>query len=123
MTPISPAPAAPAAACPQTILLDTARYFELKGCIDEAVQLYQRGKQAGRALELALTQNRPDAVGVLASQLGPDSDPKLLIECAEALRGGGSFEEAMWLYLHAKRCGGCGGGRGQRSPRGTRSGL
>lgn len=42
--------------CNATVLLDTARYFEGKGMIDEAVQLYQRGKQAGRALELALTR-------------------------------------------------------------------
>lgn len=89
--------------CNPTVLLDTARYFEGKGMIDEAVQLYQRGKQAGRALELALSQGRPDAVGVLASQLGPDSDPRLLVECAEALRAGGSLEEAMWMFIHAKR--------------------
>lgn len=50
-----------------------------------------------------LLRSRPDAVGVLASQLGPESDPKLLVECAEALRAGGSLEEAMWLFLHAKR--------------------
>lgn len=42
--------------CNATIQLDTARYFEGKGMIDEAVQLYQRGKQAGRALELALSR-------------------------------------------------------------------
>jgi intraflagellar transport protein 140 len=99
----------------QSLMLDCGAYFESKGDIDNAVQLYHKGGDLPRALDLCFKAGagRPggggasaavlDMLNVIAKDLGADSSPQTLARCAEFLMQSNEYGRAVDLYIMAKR--------------------
>jgi intraflagellar transport protein 140 len=105
-----------------SLMLDCASYFEGKGEFDKAVQLYHKGGDLPRALDLCFKageaqgipvggsrQNQNQGGGVfdmlnaVAQDLGAETSPQTLARCAEFLVLHKQFERAVELYVMAKR--------------------
>lgn len=95
-----------------SLMLDCGAYFEAKGDIDNAVQLYHKGGDLPRALDLCFRagggkgKGSPavfDMLNVIAKDLGADSSPQTLARCAEFLMQNNEYARAVDLYIMAKR--------------------
>merc|ERR1712072_933379 len=61
-----------------TQMLETAEYFEKKGAFEKAVNLYQKGGNIPRALDLCFRAELFDVLRTIASDLGADTSPDTL---------------------------------------------
>jgi len=99
-----------------SLMLDCASYYEAKGELDKAVQLYHKGGDLPRALDLcfqagANIQNDKtgrsavvfDMLNTIAADLGAETSPQTLARCAEFLMTHKQYEKAIELYVMAKR--------------------
>ena len=109
-----------------SLMLDCANYFESKGELDKAVQLYHKGGDLTHALEVCFragdlmnNQNGPgrekdpakieiakrafELLNVIAQDLGAATSPQTLARCAEFLVQHKQFEKAIELYIMAKK--------------------
>eukprot|EP01041_Mallomonas_annulata_P003422 gene3422-6789_t len=95
-----------------SLMLDCAAYYEAKGEIDKAVQLYHKGGDLAKALELVFQAGGDksgksagvfDMVNIIAADLGAETSPQTLARCAEFLMGHKQFEKAIDLYVMAKK--------------------
>lgn len=97
-----------------SLMLDCGAYFEAKGDIDNAVQLYHKGGDLPRALDLCFRAGGGkgkggtspavfDMLNVIAKDLGADSSPQTLARCAEFLMQNNEYARAVDLYIMAKR--------------------
>jgi intraflagellar transport protein 140 len=97
-----------------SLMLDCGSYFEAKGDIDNAVQLYHKGGDLPRALDLCFRAGGGkgkggaspaifDMMNVIAKDLGADSSPQTLARCAEFLMQNNEYARAVDLYIMAKR--------------------
>ena len=96
-------------------MLDVARHFEQSGSLDRAVQLYQRGGQPQRAMELAMQARKGGGlIHRLLVVLGPGAADVVLGGVTAAAPAGGA----------AGLDGGAGGGAGTgNGPRATQPGT
>lgn len=94
------------------VTLECASHFESKGEYDKAVQLYHKGGDLSRALNLCFRAGSEtssqsaamyDMVNTIASDLGASSSPQILARCAEFLVQNKQFPKAVELYVMAKR--------------------
>ena len=95
------------------LMIECASHFEARGEADKAVQLYHKGGDIPRALDLCFRAGEdptnPQAVVVfdmlntIAQDLGADSSPQTLARCAEFLVQHKQFDKAVELYVMAKR--------------------
>eukprot|EP01006_Ploeotia_vitrea_P023897 TRINITY_DN56570_c0_g3_i1.p1 TRINITY_DN56570_c0_g3~~TRINITY_DN56570_c0_g3_i1.p1 ORF type:complete len:722 (+),score=428.01 TRINITY_DN56570_c0_g3_i1:176-2167(+) len=83
--------------------VEAARYFEERQIWDKAVLLYQKGGRAQRAVELCFRSGNYDALRQIADDLGPQTDPALLVRCAEFFMQHRQFDKAVTMYIDAKR--------------------
>jgi len=89
--------------------VDVARYFELKGEYEKAVELYQKGGDAPKALDLCFKAGAEgrkgvfDALRQIAEGLGEETSPQVLARCAEFFLEHQHFEKAVALYRKGRR--------------------
>mmetsp|Transcript_14116 Transcript_14116/g.19245 ORF Transcript_14116/g.19245 Transcript_14116/m.19245 type:complete len:273 (-) Transcript_14116:1579-2397(-) len=108
-----------------SLMIECAIYFENKSEYDKAVQLYHKGGDIPRALDLCfrigeeedrINSNKTkktvttqkasvmfDMLNTIAQDLGAESSPQTLARCAEFLVLHKQFEKAIELYMMAKR--------------------
>jgi intraflagellar transport protein 140 len=95
-----------------SLMLDCAAHFESKGEYDKAVQLYHKGGDLPRALDLCFRASEAgsskssgiyDMLNTIAQDLGAETSPQTLARCAEFLVSHKQFERAVELYVMAKR--------------------
>lgn len=94
-------------------MLDCAAHFEMKEEYDKAVQLYHKGGDLPRALDLCFRAGENSGTGkssgvydmlnAIAQDLGADTSPQTLARCAEFLVNHKQFDRAIELYVMAKR--------------------
>eukprot|EP00605_Chrysophyceae_sp_TOSAG23-4_P001489 GSChrysophyteH1.ASY1.ANO1.1626.1 assembled CDS len=92
----------------KSLMLDCGDYFENKGEPDKAIQLYHKGGDLGRALDLcfrAVNANAAvfDMMNAIVNDLGADSSPETLQKCAEFLVMHKQYERAVELFVMAKK--------------------
>jgi len=112
------------------LMLECAGHFEARGELDKAIQLYHRGGDLMRALDLcfkagekmpggaaggprgnsqaqaqaaALNSVVFDMLNTIAHDLGADTNPQTLTKCAEFLVQHKQFDRAVELHVLAKR--------------------
>jgi len=95
------------------LMIECAQHFEAKNEIDKAVQLYHKGGDIPRALELCFRIGEDpkhphaavafDMLNTIAQDLGVDSSPQTLARCADFLVQNRQYEKAVDLYVMAKR--------------------
>ena len=91
------------------LMIDCALYFEERGDYEKAVQLYQRGGDIPKALDLCFKageQGRTAMFEVLrniASELDENTSPQTVARCAEFFITHGQFEKAVQLFITGKR--------------------
>ena len=87
----------------QQTMLEVARYFESKGVNNKAVQLYQKGGNVPKALDLCFRANLFDDLRLIADELGDDTPPEVLSRCSDFFIDHGQFEKAVQLQITAKK--------------------
>jgi intraflagellar transport protein 140 len=96
------------------LMIECAQHFEMKEEYDKAVQLYHKGGDIPRALELCfrIGEENPkhphaaiafDMLNSIAQDLGVDSSPQTLARCADFLVQHKQYDKAIELYVMAKR--------------------
>jgi len=84
-------------------MVDCAEYFEQKGEYEKAVQLFQKGGNIPKALDLCFRAQLFDVLHTIADDLGSETDPETLAKCAKFFLDHGQYEKAVHLYITAKR--------------------
>jgi intraflagellar transport protein 140 len=97
----------------QALMIECAQHFEIKGEFDKAIQLYHKGGDIPRALELCFRIGEEpknpqaavafDMLNTIAQDLGADSSPQTLARCADFLVQHKQYSKAVELYVMAKR--------------------
>lgn len=95
------------------LMIECAQHFESKEEYDKAVQLYHKGGDIPRALDLCFrvgeNPKHPhaavafDMLNMIAQELGVGSSPQTLARCADFLVTHRQYEKAIDLYVMAKR--------------------
>lgn len=96
------------------LMLDCASYFEQKGDLEKAVQLFHKGGDYPRSLDLCFRAGAGagdkkqssamfDMLNTIAQDLGAETSPQTLARCAEFLVQHKQFEKAIELFVMAKR--------------------
>lgn len=106
-----------------TLMLECAAYFEDKNEYEKSIQLYHKGGDLGKAMDLCFKgaealnvtvkgRSKPDTsrsqgifemMNEIAADLGVGTSPQTLARCAEFLMQHRQFERAIDLYILAKR--------------------
>jgi intraflagellar transport protein 140 len=98
-----------------SLMVECGVHFEERGEFDKAVQLYHKGGDIPRALDLCFrttegtndksgqSQLMFDMLNTIAQDLGDDTSPQTLARCAEFLVQHKQFDKAIDLYVKAGR--------------------
>jgi intraflagellar transport protein 140 len=106
-----------------TLMLECAAYFEERSEYEKAIQLYHKGGDLGKAMDLCFKgaealnvtvkgRSKPDTsksqgvfemMNEIAADLGVGTSPQTLARCAEFLMQHRQYERAIDLYILAKR--------------------
>jgi len=93
----------------EPLMIDCAQHFESKGDLEKAVQLYQKGGDIPKALDLCFRaggQGRSsmfDVLQTIAGELDENTNPQTVARCAEFFMEHGQFEKAVQLFVTGKR--------------------
>lgn len=71
------------------IQVQSAQYFEQKGKVDKAVQLYSKGGNKRRAMDLAMKHNLGHMIDDISSGVGDGDDPEVLKQSLDFLLSNG----------------------------------
>eukprot|EP01038_Epipyxis_sp_PR26KG_P011964 gene11964-16014_t len=96
------------------LMIECAVHFESKGEYDKAVQLYHKGGDIPRALDLCFKVGEGgdksseagavfDMLNTIAQDLGAETSPQMLARCADFLVQHKQYDKAIELYVIAKR--------------------
>jgi intraflagellar transport protein 140 len=92
-----------------SLQVDCANYFEQKGEFEKAVQLYQKGGELAKALDLCFKvggAGRAQMFEVLSNiskELDDTASPAVVARCAEFFVEHGQYEKAVKLYITGGR--------------------
>ena len=92
----------------QAHMLDAAEYFEKKGAHEKAVQLYQKGGDVAKALDICFkagAEGRATMFEVLnniATNLSGETSPAVLARCSEFFLQHEQYEQAVKLCVAAR---------------------
>jgi len=81
------------------IMIQSAQYFEQKGKFDKCVQLYSRGGNKRRAMDLALNHNLGHLIEDVASGVGDGDDPEVLKSSVQFLMQNAQYEKAIEIMI------------------------
>ncbi|KAK3281449.1 hypothetical protein CYMTET_10767 [Cymbomonas tetramitiformis] len=86
----------------RSLMVESAHYFEEKDMCEKAVLLYQKGGNVERALDLCFRAQLFESLRTIADDLGDDTDPAILMRCADFFLEHGQFGKAVHLLVAAK---------------------
>lgn len=66
-------------------MIQSAQYFEVKGKHDKAVQLYSRGGNRKKAMDLAIKHNLTDMIENISTGVQEGDDPEVLKKSVQFL--------------------------------------
>eukprot|EP00803_Ostreobium_quekettii_P010396 evm.model.scf_366.2 EVM.evm.TU.scf_366.2 scf_366:14443-33657(-) len=81
------------------VMTEAADYFHARQDWDKAVQLYHKGGQPKKALELCVKGHLSDALDNIIGELDTDGDPALLSSVGSMLLQRGEYQKAARLFL------------------------
>lgn len=81
------------------IQIQSAHYFEQKGKFDKAVQLYSRGGNKRRAMELAMTHKLSHMIEDVASGVDDTDDPEVLKGSVSFMMQNQQYEKAVEIMI------------------------
>ena len=81
------------------IMIQTATYFERKGKMDKAVQLYSRGGNKRKAMDLAMKYNLSNMIEDISTGVGDGDDPEVMQSSVDFLMSGGQYEKAVEIMI------------------------
>ena len=87
------------------IALDCAAYFEGRSIFDKAVQLYQKGGDVQRAIDVCIKGGLYDMLHQISETLDSAADPETFIQMAEHFITSGHFDKAAQMLVFAKAFG------------------
>lgn len=85
----------------QNVMVDTADYLNEKGDYDKAATLYMKGGKLKKAVDMCFNARLFDVLQNIADDLPADSDPHLLIRCAEFFMEHGQYAKAVKMLIPA----------------------
>ena len=80
-------------------MVQSAQYFEAKGKHDKAVQLYSRGGNRKKALDLALKHNLTDLIENISAGAQEGDDPEVLKKSVHFLMQNRQFDKAVEIMI------------------------
>ena len=89
------------------VMISSAKYFESKGSVQQAVQLYQHAGRLSKALDLCFRARLFDELRNIADDLAAQSGkeggakvaPETLTKCASFLMEHGQYDKAVHLFI------------------------
>ena len=81
------------------IMIQSAQYFEQKGKFDKAVQLYSRGGNKRRAMDIAMKHNLAHMIEDISSGVGDGDDPEELKSSVDFLMQNQQYEKAVEIMI------------------------
>ena len=81
------------------IMIQSAQYFEQKGKVDKAVQLYSKGGNKRRAMDLAMKHNLAHMIDDISAGVGDGDDPEVLKQSVEFLTSNGQYDKAVEVMI------------------------
>jgi len=89
------------------MMVESAAYFEERGMMAQAVELYQKAGNTGRAIDLCFRHRLFDGLRDIADSLSASAeraDPALLQRCADFFLDHGQYDKAVRLFTQAGDC-------------------
>jgi intraflagellar transport protein 140 len=80
-------------------MIMSANYFENKGKHDKAVQLFSRGGNRKRAMDLAIRHNLADMIENISTGAGEGDDPEVLKKSVDFLLSNRQFDKAVEIMI------------------------
>lgn len=84
------------------IALDCAAWFESRGVYDKAVQLFQKGGDVQRAIDVCIRGGLYDVLNQISETLDQGADPETFIQMAEHFLTSSHFDKAAQMLVFAK---------------------
>lgn len=85
------------------IMLQSAAYFENKGKQDKAVQLYSKGGNRKKAMQLAIQYNLTDMIDDISTGVQQDDDPDVLKKSLQFLMQNKQYEKAVEIMVNLEQ--------------------
>ena len=86
----------------KAVALESASYFESRNQFDKAVQLYQKGGDTTRAIDVCIKGGLYDALHQISETLDSAADPETFISMAEHFINSSHFDKAAQMLVFAK---------------------
>lgn len=83
----------------KAVMIQSAQYFERKGKFDKAVQLYSKGGNKRRAMDLALKHNLATMIDDISAGVGDGDDPEVLKSSVDFLMQNQQYEKAVEVMI------------------------
>jgi intraflagellar transport protein 140 len=80
-------------------MVQSAQYFEMKGKHDKAVQLYSRGGNRKKAMDLAIAYNLTDMIENISTGVSEQDDPEVLKKSVQFLMQNRQFDKAVEIMI------------------------
>jgi len=80
-------------------MIQSAHYFEMKGKVDKAVQLYSRGGNQKKAMNLAMKHNLTDLIENISSEVQDGDDPEVLKKSIHFLMQNQQYAKAVEIMI------------------------
>ena len=80
-------------------MIQSAQYFEQKGKQDKAVQLYSRGGNRKKAMDLAIKHNLTDMIENISTGVQEGDDPEVLKKSFQFLMQNRQFDKAVEIMI------------------------
>lgn len=80
-------------------MVQSAHYFETKGKHDKAVQLYSRGGNRKKAMDLAIKHNLTDMIENISTGVQEGDDPEVLKKSVHFLMQNRQFDKAVEIMI------------------------
>lgn len=80
-------------------MIQSAQYFENKGKHDKAVQLFSRGGNRKKAMDLAIKHNLTDMIENISTGVQEGDDPEVLKKSVHFLMQNRQFDKAVEIMI------------------------
>lgn len=81
------------------IMIQSAQYFEQKGKFDKSVQLYSRGGNKRRAMDIAMKHNLAHMIEDISAGVGDGDDPEVMKSSVDFLMQNQQYEKAVEIMI------------------------
>lgn len=81
-------------------MIQSAQYFEKKGKFDKAVQLYSRGGNKRRAMDIAMQRNLTNLIDDISSGVGDGDDPEVMKSSVSFLMQNAQYDKAVEIMIN-----------------------